>query len=75
MPLSGDILMRSGHLPGNLTQGVAADCGQGSFGSSDFGSRGGSSSRNADVPQKRFSALMNSQNTADGHKDEEERLL
>ncbi|NXX86690.1 NUPL2 protein, partial [Urocolius indicus] len=56
------------------TWGGSRDHGKGVFGSSDFGSSGGSS-RNADFSQNRFSALMNSQNTADGYKDEEERLL
>ncbi|NXK13249.1 NUPL2 protein, partial [Herpetotheres cachinnans] len=53
--------------------GGSRDHGRGFFGSSDFGS--GSSSRNTDFSQNRFSALMNSQNIADGYKDEEERLL
>ncbi|XP_061853355.1 nucleoporin NUP42 [Colius striatus] len=56
------------------TWGGSRDHGRGVFGSSDFGSSGGSS-RNADFSQNRFSALMNSQNAADGYKDEEERLL
>ncbi|XP_059674875.1 nucleoporin NUP42 isoform X2 [Gavia stellata] len=56
------------------TWGGSRDHGRGFFGSSDFGSSGGSS-RNADFSQNRFSALMNSQNVADGYKDEEERLL
>ncbi|KAM9303321.1 nucleoporin NUP42 isoform 2-T2 [Morus bassanus] len=56
------------------TWGGSRDHGRGFFGSSDFGSSGGSS-RNADFSQNRFSALMNSQNIADGYKDEEERLL
>ncbi|NXL31279.1 NUPL2 protein, partial [Glaucidium brasilianum] len=51
------------------TWGGSRDHGRGFFGSS------GGSSRNADLSQNRFSALMNSQNTADGYKDEEERLL
>ncbi|NWW96228.1 NUPL2 protein, partial [Rhynochetos jubatus] len=58
------------------TWGGSRDHGRGLFGSSDFGSSGGSSSsKNTDFSQNRFSALMNSQNTADGYKDEEERLL
>ncbi|KAM9387602.1 nucleoporin NUP42 [Phaethornis superciliosus] len=57
------------------TWGGSRDQGRGFFGSSDFGSSGGSSSRNADFSQNRFSSLMNSQNIADGYKDEEERLL
>lgn len=56
------------------TWGGSRDHGRGFFGSSDFGSSGGSS-RSADFSQNRFSALMNSQNIADGYKDEEERLL
>ncbi|XP_074939130.1 nucleoporin NUP42 [Phalacrocorax aristotelis] len=56
------------------TWGGSRDHGRGFFGSSDFGSSGGSS-RNADFSQNRFSALMSSQNIADGYKDEEERLL
>uniref|UniRef100_A0A8C4UTK6 Nucleoporin NUP42 n=1 Tax=Falco tinnunculus TaxID=100819 RepID=A0A8C4UTK6_FALTI len=56
------------------TWGGSRDHGRGFFGSPDFGSSG-SSSRNASFSQNRFSALMNSQNTADGYKDEEERLL
>ncbi|XP_075602130.1 nucleoporin NUP42 isoform X2 [Balearica regulorum gibbericeps] len=56
------------------TWGGSRDHGRGFFGSSDFGSSGGSS-RNADFSQNKFSALMNSQNIADGCKDEEERLL
>lgn len=56
------------------TWGGSRDHGRGFFGSSDFGSSG-SSSRSADFSQNRFSALMNSQNIADGYKDEEERLL
>ncbi|XP_074006665.1 nucleoporin NUP42 isoform X3 [Numenius arquata] len=56
------------------TWGGSRDQGRGFFGSSDFGSSGGSS-RNADFSQNRFSALMNNQNIADGYKDEEERLL
>ncbi|NXK89339.1 NUPL2 protein, partial [Formicarius rufipectus] len=56
------------------TWGGSRDHGRGFFGSSDFGSSGGSS-RNADFSQNRFSALANSQNVADGSKDEEERLL
>ncbi|NXG59165.1 NUPL2 protein, partial [Hemiprocne comata] len=56
------------------TWGGSRDQGRGFFGSSDFGSSGGSS-RNVDFSQNRFSALMNSQNIADGNKDEEERLL
>ncbi|XP_074754156.1 nucleoporin NUP42-like isoform X1 [Athene noctua] len=51
------------------TWGGSRDHGRGFFGSS------GGSSRNADFSQNRFSALMNSQNIADGYKDEEERLL
>ncbi|NXI54130.1 NUPL2 protein, partial [Chloroceryle aenea] len=54
--------------------GGSRDHERGFFGSSDFGSSGGSS-RNADFSQNRFSALLNSQNIADGSKDEEERLL
>ncbi|NXQ28985.1 NUPL2 protein, partial [Alaudala cheleensis] len=54
--------------------GGSRDHGRGFFGSSDFGSSGGSS-RNADFSQNRFSALANSQSAADGSKDEEERLL
>ncbi|XP_054046141.1 nucleoporin NUP42 isoform X3 [Rissa tridactyla] len=54
--------------------GGSRDHGRGFFGSSDFGSSGGGS-RNADFSQNRFSALMSSQNIADGYKDEEERLL
>ncbi|NXG26067.1 NUPL2 protein, partial [Grallaria varia] len=54
------------------TWGGSRDHGRGFFGSSDFGSSG-SSSRNADSSQNRFSALANS--AADGSKDEEERLL
>ncbi|XP_010137404.1 PREDICTED: nucleoporin-like protein 2, partial [Buceros rhinoceros silvestris] len=54
--------------------GGSRDDGRGFFGSSDFGSTG-SSSRNADVSQNRFSALMTNQDPADGSKDEEERLL
>ncbi|NXQ91326.1 NUPL2 protein, partial [Nyctibius grandis] len=50
------------------------DHGRQFFGSSEFASPGGGS-RNTAFSQNRFSALMNSQNTADGHKDEEERLL
>ncbi|XP_050747391.1 nucleoporin NUP42 isoform X2 [Gymnogyps californianus] len=57
------------------TWGGSRDHGRGFFGSSDFGSSGGGSSRNADFSQNRFSALVNSQNIADGYKDEEERLL
>ncbi|XP_065485115.1 nucleoporin NUP42 [Caloenas nicobarica] len=56
------------------TWGGSRDHGRGFFSSSDSGSSGGSS-RNADFSQNRFSALMNSQNIADGYKDEEERLL
>ncbi|KAM4906945.1 nucleoporin NUP42-like isoform 1-T1 [Sylvia borin] len=56
------------------TWGGSRDHGRGFFGSSDFGSSG-SSSRNADFSQNRFSALANSQSAADGSKDEEERLL
>ncbi|NWI53547.1 NUPL2 protein, partial [Calyptomena viridis] len=56
------------------TWGGSRDHGRGFFGSSDFGSSGGSS-RNADFSQNRFSALVNSQSVADGSKDEEERLL
>ncbi|XP_074999698.1 nucleoporin NUP42 isoform X3 [Calonectris borealis] len=56
------------------TWGGSRDHGRGFFGSSDFGSSVGSS-RSADFSQNRFSALMNSQNIADGYKDEEERLL
>ncbi|KAM9288352.1 nucleoporin NUP42 isoform 2-T2 [Cariama cristata] len=56
------------------TWGGSRDHGRGIFGSSDFGSSGGSS-RNADFSQNRFSALINSQNIADGYNDEEERLL
>ncbi|NXI88083.1 NUPL2 protein, partial [Rhipidura dahli] len=57
------------------TWGGSRDQGRGFFGSSDFGSSGGSSSRNADFSQNRFSALASSQSVADGSKDEEERLL
>ncbi|KFQ19726.1 Nucleoporin-like 2, partial [Merops nubicus] len=56
------------------TWGGSRDHGRGFFGSFDFGSSGGSS-RNSDFSQNRFSALVNSQNIADGYKDEEERLL
>ncbi|NWY72240.1 NUPL2 protein, partial [Erithacus rubecula] len=56
------------------TWGGSRDHGRGFFGSSDFGSSGGSS-RNADFSQNRFSALASSQSAADGSKDEEERLL
>ncbi|NXF01527.1 NUPL2 protein, partial [Smithornis capensis] len=56
------------------TWGGSRDHGRGFFGSSDFGSSGGGS-RNANFSQNRFSALVNSQNVADGSKDEEERLL
>ncbi|OWK64268.1 Nucleoporin-like protein 2, partial [Lonchura striata] len=56
------------------TWGGSRDHGRGFFGSSDFGSSGGSS-RNADFSQNRFSALANSQSVADGSKDEEERLI
>ncbi|NWH23189.1 NUPL2 protein, partial [Grus americana] len=56
------------------TWGGSRDHGRGFFGSSDFGSSGGSS-RNADFSQNKFSALMNSQNIADGYKDEDQRLL
>ncbi|NXB98839.1 NUPL2 protein, partial [Orthonyx spaldingii] len=56
------------------TWGGSRDHGRGFFGSSDFGSSG-SSSRNADFSQNRFSALANSQSGADGSKDEEERLF
>ncbi|NWR45513.1 NUPL2 protein, partial [Regulus satrapa] len=56
------------------TWGGSRDHGRGFFGSPDFGSSG-SSSRNADFSQNRFSALANSQSVADGSKDEEERLL
>ncbi|NXA79435.1 NUPL2 protein, partial [Thryothorus ludovicianus] len=56
------------------TWGGSRDHGRGFFGSPDFGSSG-SSSRNADFSQNRFSALANSQSAADGSKDEEERLL
>uniref|UniRef100_A0A803VL84 Nucleoporin NUP42 n=1 Tax=Ficedula albicollis TaxID=59894 RepID=A0A803VL84_FICAL len=54
--------------------GGSRDHGRGFFGSSDFGSSGGSS-RNADFSQNRFSALASSQSAADGSKDEEERLV
>ncbi|XP_056338704.1 nucleoporin NUP42 [Oenanthe melanoleuca] len=54
--------------------GGSRDHGRGFFGSSDFGSSGGSS-RSADFSQNRFSALASSQSAADGSKDEEERLL
>ncbi|NWW37143.1 NUPL2 protein, partial [Panurus biarmicus] len=57
------------------TWGGSRDHGRGFFGSSDFGSSGSSSSRNADFSQNRFSALASSQSAADGSKDEEERLL
>ncbi|NWR27561.1 NUPL2 protein, partial [Tachuris rubrigastra] len=56
------------------TWGGSRDHGRGFFGSSDFGSSGGSS-RNADFSQNRFSRLASSQSVADGSKDEEERLL
>ncbi|NXA09564.1 NUPL2 protein, partial [Sapayoa aenigma] len=56
------------------TWGGSRDHGRGFFGSSDFGSSG-SSSRNADFSQNRFSALANNQSLADGSKGEEERLL
>ncbi|NXL48683.1 NUPL2 protein, partial [Podilymbus podiceps] len=56
------------------TWGGSRDRGREIFGSSDFGSSG-SISRSTDFSQNRFSALMNSQNIADGYKDEEERLL
>ncbi|KFZ63034.1 Nucleoporin-like 2, partial [Podiceps cristatus] len=56
------------------TWGGSRDRGREFFGSSDFGSSG-SISRSTDFSQNRFSALMNSQNIADGYKDEEERLL
>ncbi|NWX50802.1 NUPL2 protein, partial [Steatornis caripensis] len=56
------------------TWGGSRDHGRGFFGSADFGSSD-NSSRNADFSQNRFSALMNSQNIADGYKDEDERLL
>ncbi|NXP60449.1 NUPL2 protein, partial [Chloropsis cyanopogon] len=56
------------------TWGGSRDHGRGFFGSSDFGSSGGSS-RSADFSQNRFSALASSQSVADGSKDEEERLL
>ncbi|NXT66388.1 NUPL2 protein, partial [Chaetops frenatus] len=56
------------------TWGGSRDHGRGFFGSSDFGSSGGSS-RNADFSQNRFSALASGQSVADGSKDEEERLL
>ncbi|NXT02659.1 NUPL2 protein, partial [Jacana jacana] len=55
--------------------GGSRDQGRGFFSSSEFGSSGGGSSRNADFSQNRFSALMNNQNIADGYKDEEGRLL
>ncbi|XP_054240882.1 nucleoporin NUP42 [Indicator indicator] len=54
--------------------GGSRDQGRGFFGSSDFGSSVDSSG-NAGFSQNRFSALANSQNTADGYKDEEEKLL
>ncbi|NWU93742.1 NUPL2 protein, partial [Upupa epops] len=53
--------------------GGSRDDRKGLFGSSEFGSTG--SSRDTDLSQNRFSALMSSPNTADGSKDEEERLL
>ncbi|XP_041322692.1 nucleoporin NUP42 [Pyrgilauda ruficollis] len=56
------------------TWGGSRDHGRGFFGSSDFGSSGGSS-RNADFSQNRFSALAHSQSVADGSKDEEDRIL
>ncbi|NXR33657.1 NUPL2 protein, partial [Zosterops hypoxanthus] len=56
------------------TWGGSRDHGRGFFGSSDFGSSGGSS-RNAGFSQNRFSALANSHSAADGSKDEEDRLL
>ncbi|NWI69636.1 NUPL2 protein, partial [Todus mexicanus] len=56
------------------TWGGSRDHERGFFGSSGFGSSGGSS-RNADFSQNRFSALLNNENTADGCKDEEERLV
>ncbi|KAM6338496.1 nucleoporin NUP42 isoform 5-T5 [Podargus strigoides] len=56
------------------TWGGSRDHGRGFFDSSDFG-LSGSSSRKADSSQNRFSALLNSQNVADGCKDEEERLI
>ncbi|XP_010184349.1 PREDICTED: nucleoporin-like protein 2, partial [Mesitornis unicolor] len=56
------------------TWGGSRDHGRGFFGSPDFGSSG-SSSRNADFSQNRFSALTNNQNIADGAKDEDERLI
>ncbi|NXO02938.1 NUPL2 protein, partial [Rhinopomastus cyanomelas] len=54
--------------------GGSRDDRKGIFGSSEFGSMG-STSRDTDISQNRFSALMSSQNIADGSKDEEERLL
>ncbi|NXF94220.1 NUPL2 protein, partial [Eubucco bourcierii] len=54
--------------------GGSRDQGRGFFGPSDLGSSGDSST-NAGFSQNRFSALLNSQSTADGYKDEEERLL
>ncbi|NXE33590.1 NUPL2 protein, partial [Ptilorrhoa leucosticta] len=56
------------------TWGGSRDHGRGFFGSSDFGSSGGSS-RNAEFSQNRFSALASTQSVADCSKDEEERLL
>ncbi|NXI46388.1 NUPL2 protein, partial [Galbula dea] len=58
----------------SATWGDSRDHRRGLFGSSDFGPSG-NSSRNADFSQNRFSALLNSQSTADDYKDEEERLL
>ncbi|NXG50955.1 NUPL2 protein, partial [Psilopogon haemacephalus] len=54
--------------------GGSRDQGRGFFGSSDLGSSGDINT-NAGFSQNRFSALLNSQTTADGYKDEEERLL
>lgn len=54
--------------------GGSRDQGRGFFGSSDLGSSGDNSA-SAGFSQNRFSALLTSQNTADGYKDEEERLL
>ncbi|KAM4657533.1 nucleoporin NUP42 isoform 1-T1 [Amazona ochrocephala] len=54
--------------------GGSRDYGRGLSVSSGFGSSG-SSSGNADFSQNRFAVLVNSQNVADGYKDEEERLL
>ncbi|KFP80908.1 Nucleoporin-like 2, partial [Acanthisitta chloris] len=56
------------------TWGGSRDHGRGFFGSSGFGSSGGSS-RNADFSQNRFSALVNNPSVANGAKDEEERFL